>query len=269
MIFEHSYGSKSLGIVVPTLGKRVDYLLENLQSLNASEEQIFVCVVRPKSCSSLDSRIGHLVDLIVDDPKNGLSGAINLGISSLPQKVKYVNWLGDDDYLNVSGLTTARKLLEKMNNVDFVFGNCRYIDSDGVSRFVHKPKFPVRFFTQFGPNQIAQPAVLFRRSSFFQVGQLDEQLELAMDLDLWLRFFKKKNSSLYIDEIIASFRWHPESLSSTNGAKARIEASEVRRRYLNFASKPIEGLLTWIANLVILKHGAKLDNIFDASSPPN
>lgn len=269
MIAERSYASKTIGIVVPTLGKRLEYLIENLQSLNASKENIFVCVVRPRTCSSLDSTIAHLADLIVDDPKNGLSGAINLGISSLPQEIKYVNWLGDDDFIVSSGLTNAFNFLETNKNLNLVFGNCRYVDSIGVTRFTHKPRIPRILLTRFGPNQISQPAALFRRTTFDQLGGLDERLELAMDLDLWLRFFKIKKSYKYIDEIIANYRWHSESLSAANETRARFESSQVRRRYLNFTTKPIELFVNWFSNFYISLFGAKLDNIFNRSTFPN
>lgn len=253
---------------MPTLGTRNEFLLENLSSLKKEGADIFVSVVRPIARAEIDKEIGQLVDQIIDDPKKGLSGAINKGIALLPDHVTYVNWLGDDDLLDAKALEEARHLMERQPTLGLVYGNCRYIGSDSQLKFIHKPKFPRKFLTRYGPNQIAQPAVLFRRSVFHALNGLDEGLQYAMDLDLWLRIFLIKRSTRYLNTTLASYRWHSDSLSSINDSQARVESSVVRRKYLSKAAQNFEIFASTLANWLIARFGSRLDRIFWDTAPP-
>ena len=87
-----------IGIVVPTLGTRPDYLNQALRSIRSAGD-CHITVVTPKPEFITNNFSAELFDDVVEDPNNGLAQAINAGMYSLPSSVKFANWLGDDDLL--------------------------------------------------------------------------------------------------------------------------------------------------------------------------
>ena len=90
--------SKRVGIVVPTLGKRLDYLNQCLDSIKQAGDA-HVCIVCPKDFDAEPFLARGLAHQLVLDPGSGLAEAINVGIRELPSGIEYTNWLGDDDLL--------------------------------------------------------------------------------------------------------------------------------------------------------------------------
>ena len=81
-----------IGIVVPTLGTRSDFLIQALSSIRAAGE-CHIVIVAPKPEDINKNYSEKLFDSVIEDPKSGLPQAINAGIRSMPTSIKYVNWL--------------------------------------------------------------------------------------------------------------------------------------------------------------------------------
>lgn len=222
--------TKQVGIVIPTLGKRPEYLDECLRSIRAAGEA-HICLVAPETFSK-DSYFGPgLADQFVVDPGTGISNAINAGFSALPEEVEFINWLGDDDLLEEDSLKHAAIALQQNSESVMVFGACNYIDPTGKVLWVNKSGQWASPLLHFGPDLIPQPGALFRRRVFEQVGGLSSKYNWAFDFDLFLNL-KKNGKLLYVDRTLASFRWHPESLSVEFRNKSVQEASIVRVSHL-------------------------------------
>lgn len=221
---------KSIGVVIPTLGDRPAYLMESIKSIRQAGPT-YISVVRPPRVNALDGEITELVDSIVDDPGQGLAHAINTGINGLPNTVKYATWLGDDDRLVQGSLQKVSKYLETNSDAAFVFGQCQYIDANGQRLWLNKSGKWAELLMLCGPQLIPQPGSLFKRSSFKQVGGLDEGLKWAFDLDLFLKL-RKVGKFGFLKEPLAEFRWHDGSLSVGSRQGSVDEASKVRRRHL-------------------------------------
>jgi hypothetical protein len=223
-----------VGIVVPTLGKRPDYLIQCLESISkatAKGQSPFVTIVAPKSFDPSKYIDSGLVNKVVDDPGKGLSGAINLGISSMPEDIKYVNWLGDDDLLAGESLDLTHAFLDENPKTVLVFGACDYVDPKGEILWTNKSgQFAVPLL-RFGPDLIPQPGALFRRESFNLVGGLNPSYNWAFDFDMLIKLGKIGKLS-YLPRTLASFRWHPESLSVEFRKMSVSEASKVRVSHL-------------------------------------
>jgi GT2 family glycosyltransferase len=172
-----------------------------------------------------------LIDQFVIDPKSGLPAAINLGISQLPDHVEFTNWLGDDDVLAPNSLRKTSIVLESNPDIVLVFGSCDYIDPTGKVLWNNRSGQWAVPLLRFGPDLIPQPGALFRRQSFDAVGGLSSDFDWAFDFDLFIRL-SKAGSVRFIPETLASFRWHPESLSVEFRAKSVQEASRVRVSHL-------------------------------------
>ncbi len=219
-----------VGIVVPTLGERSDYLEQCLKSIRAAG-QAHILLVAPKSLDTSNLQSAGLVDSVVCDSGSGLPAAINLGIESLPEAVEYVNWLGDDDLLKPGSLSSSISVLDQKQEVVLAFGACDYIDSHGKIVWENRSGQWAVPLLRFGPDLIPQPGALFRRSSFNAVEGLKTNLGWAFDFDLFLRF-SKVGKLQYLNQTLAQFRWHPESLSVEHRKKSVAEASQVRVSHL-------------------------------------
>lgn len=248
--------NKSIGVVIPTLGDRPGYLMESIKSIRQAGPA-YISVVRPPRANALDGEIIELVDSIVDDPGHGLAHAINTGINGLPNTVKYATWLGDDDRLVQGSLLKVSMCLDAKSDVAFVFGQCQYIDATGLKLWLNKSGKWAKPLMLCGPQLIPQPGSLFRRSSFEQVGGLDEGLKWAFDLDLFLKL-RKMGKFVFLNEPLAEFRWHEGSLSVGSRQGSVNEASKVRRQYLPQVIKQASVVWEPLLRRVILLAGRRM-----------
>ena len=232
--------SKRVGIVVPTLGNRPDYLKQCLESVRASGDA-HICLVAPKDFNFNQLIACKFADQFVIDPENGLSEAINKGISELPAEIEYINWLGDDDLLAPGSLNESSQVLDTCPTAVLVFGSCEYVDRDGKVVWVNKSGQWASPLLHFGPDLIPQPGSLFRRTAFEEVGGLGKTYDWAFDFDLLLKL-KKIGKLRFINKTLARFRWHPESLSVEYRRKSVAEASKVRISHLPALLRPVSCL---------------------------
>jgi GT2 family glycosyltransferase len=245
-------------VVVPTLGQRPDYLFESLSSIRAAGESL-ICIVAPSSADLSEIESAGLFDTRVDDPKTGLPAAINHGFKTLSSKIKFITWLGDDDLLEPSSITKTSALMRKDESASAVFGQCHYIDPSGVRILTNTSgKWAVPLIS-FGPDLIPQPGSLMRRSAFDAFGGLRTDLGWAFDVDLFINL-KKQGKIRYLKEPLASFRWHPESLSVGQREGSVREASQVRVEYLPKVFRKVSVLWEPPLRWATLKAGAALNN---------
>ena len=233
--------NQRVGIVVPTLGNRPDYLEECLSSIRAAGEA-HILLVAPASFKSDVLRTSGLVDSVVLDAGGGLAAAINQGMRAFPSTVEFVNWLGDDDLLTTNSLVASSKALDDNNQTVMAFGSCDYIDGEGRTVWANGSGQWAVPLLRFGPDLIPQPGALFRRSAFDKVGGLKADLGWAFDFDLLIRL-SKVGKLRFLNQTLAKFRWHPESLSVEHRKKSVAEASQVRVSHLPALLRPIS--LLW------------------------
>jgi GT2 family glycosyltransferase len=255
--------SKRVGIVVPTLGKRADYLRQCLDSIKLAGE-VHVCLVAPSDFDYKEFMSLDLVHQFVIDPGTGLPEAINKGFSELPSDISYINWLGDDDLLSPGSIAKASSVLDAEPNTVLVYGSCDYVEPEGKIIWTNTSGQWASTILRFGPDLIPQPGCLFRRSAFIQTGGLNKDFDWAFDFDLLLNL-KKVGGLKFLDTTLASFRWHPESLSVEFRTKSVAEASRVRISHLPVLLKPISWLweypvkkATFLAGLRVTERAKKL-----------
>lgn len=248
--------NQRVGIVVPTLGKRPDYLEQCLRSIRSAGEA-HILLVAPGSFDSSALESSGLIDSAVVDPGGGLPAAINLGISELPSKVEYVNWLGDDDLLTKGSLETISRVLDQDSKAVMAFGSCQYIDSEGQTVWTNASGQWAVPLLRFGPDLIPQPGALFRRSAFEDLGGLRPELGWAFDFDLFIRL-SKVGKLRFIEQTLAKFRWHPESLSVEHRKKSVAEASAVRVSHLPTLLRPFSFLWEYPVRQATLVAGRRV-----------
>jgi hypothetical protein len=215
-----------VGVVVPTIGQRPQYIESTLRSIRNAGET-FVVLVGRKDFNGKTHADSGLVDLYIDEEDSSLPGKINQGFRALPKEIEYMTWVGDDDLLSANALLAAVALLDGPEKPIMVFGHCQYIDSDGNDVLVKRTgSWAVPLLT-FGPQLIPQPSAVFRRDAFEEVGGLSRKYEFAFDFDLFLKL-TKLGKSVFIDAITSSHRWHETSLTYSRRWDSVKEASVVR-----------------------------------------
>lgn len=222
-----------IGIVIPTLGKRDDYLSDCIASIiAAAAHPIHIQIVAPlETHQKLRTQFGDCVQQFVIDEGKGLPNAINKGILELPSHIEFINWLGDDDLLRPHSLDLCLKSLKSNPDASFVFGGCDYIDENGEVIFTNRSGRWAISLMRFGPQMIPQPGALLRRVIFADIGGLDENFQWAFDLDMFIKL-SNKGAALYLKEVLAAFRWHRGSLTVDGREKSVKEASIIRRNNL-------------------------------------
>ena len=248
--------SPRIGIVVPTLGTRPEYLIQALRSIRAAGE-CHIAVVIPKPEFIINNFSAELFDDVIEDPNKGLAQAINAGMSSLPENIKFANWLGDDDLLAPESLTIAAKILDGSPTTVCVYGRCSYIGPTGDLLWINRSGKYAKWLLRVGPQLIPQPGSLFALSAFNEAGQLNSNYKWAFDLDLLIKF-SKIGKLRFIPVILSSFRWHDESLS-VGGRKGSVaEASKIRRDHLPRIIQGMSPIWEFVIRRLILKTGLLL-----------
>lgn len=245
-----------VGIVVPTLGTRPEFLEQCLKSIREAGDA-YILLVAPTSLDVASIISGRLADGAVLDPGSGLPEAINLGIAKLPASVEHINWLGDDDLLIPGSITKAQKALDRHLNSVMVFGSCDYIDQTGKVVWRNRSGQWAVPLLRFGPDLVPQPGSLFRRSAFEKVGRLSQAFDWAFDFDLFIKL-AKLGKLTFIDQTLAQFRWHPESLSVEFRRQSVAEASRVRVSHLPKLLRPISWLWEFAVMQATLIAGSRV-----------
>ncbi len=245
--------SNRIGIVVPTLGEREDYLRLSLKSIREAGIA-YVSVVAPVSFQNNQILIDFSVDQFVIDPGTGLVNAINKAINELPEDISYVNWLGDDDQLAPNSLELSKAKLDADPRILFSYGQCKYINANGSVVGTNKSGKWASKLIFVGPDLIPQPGALIRRSSLAEIGCLDDNYTHAFDMDMFIKLLKK-GKGIYLDQWVASFRWHSGSLSVKTRKKSVAEASKIRRQNLPVGIQSIAIVWEMPLSLIVFAMG--------------
>ena len=215
-----------MGVVVPTIGERPQYLESTLKSIREAGESFIVLVGRYGFDASSYQEAG-LIDLYVDEVEASVPNKINQGFRALPQSIEYITWIGDDDLLSPGALGAAVQALEKPEKPVLVYGHCQYIDSEGKDVLVKRSGSWAVPLLRFGPQLVPQPSAFFRRDAFEKVGGLSDKFQFAFDFDLFLKL-TNLGKAVFIDQILSSHRWHATSLTYSRRWESVREASKVR-----------------------------------------
>ena len=170
----------------------------------------------------------------VSEKDNGQADAIYRGFERAAGEL--IGWLNSDDLLLPGALFAFADYYLENPGTELMVGGCVLID-EGNRVLRGKRGFP-RF--SFGPamkhNSLLwaafdyhQPATLWRRDVFFEVGGFDRGLFFCFDYDLYLKLTKRRSGES-IKRMVAAFRIHAESKTSLHIAVGLKEHEMVRQK---------------------------------------
>lgn len=237
----------SVLVVLPTLGDRLEYLQETLQTVDQQRGDVDVTlvVVMPTRATEARELARSAGAVIVDDPGTGISEAINCGLRARTNEEFYA-WIGDDDLFRPGGLHRLRSMLVADTSAVLAYGGCDYIDPVGRTLGTSRAGRVARWLLAWGPDLIPHPGTMVRLDALEQIGGFDQQLKYAMDLDAFLRL-RSHGRFVSTRETVSAFRWHPESLTVAGRKASGDEAESIKRRHLPVVLRPLSPLwlLPW------------------------
>jgi len=162
-------------------------------------------------------------------PDRGQTDALAVGFDAA--KGELLGWLNADDVLEPGTLKTVHDLFVESPDVAMVSGVCLFIDSAGrvigAMATPLTPSFEGLVQTRMNP---PQPSTFFRADAYSQIGGLDRGLNLAMDLDLWIRLARVGRYVVLPDRVLARYRVHPQAKSERMARASAREDLKIRRR---------------------------------------
>jgi glycosyltransferase involved in cell wall biosynthesis len=145
----------------------------------------------------------------ISEPDHGQTDAINKGFKRATGDL--LCWVNSDDVLLPGCLAAVAEAYGSNGEPDLIHANAVYIDADGhVVRAVATPR-QSRYFMERGIWYATAPAIFFSHRLVRQVGYLDPQFRLSMDVDLWLRMVMADGKIVHIPQYLGGFRWHNTS----------------------------------------------------------
>lgn len=209
-----------VGIVVPTLGTRREWLTNAVASIERQGDSVELCIVAPPDAVE---RIREWFPerRIVGEERAGIVAAIETGWDALGT-CGVLSWLGDDDELTPGSVSTALQHLAGRRGATMVYGDYEFVDADGRTQVTVRPGRWAVAFLRVGQNFIAQPGCLYSRRAIAQSGGLSTTLRLAFDAALHLRLGRR---AVYCPATLAKVRVHDARLTTKEG---RESASELR-----------------------------------------
>lgn len=226
-------------LVVPTLGRRTDYLERCLSSIAAQDVAADVVIVAPPT-AAVEEFCSRFNATHIADP-GSLTSAINAGVAQALPGHEFVNWIGDDDLLEPGSLRATMNVLDREPGAVVAYGACRYIDETDRELWVSRAGRWADRVLSWGPDLIPQPGMLVRRTAWENVGGVDETYRFAFDLDLLLRL-RRIGALVDTGTVVSSFRWHPDSLTVGDRTTNLIESERAKRANLS----PTARRLAWL-----------------------
>ena len=145
---------------------------------------------------------------VVSEPDRGQTDALNKGFALATGD--YIGWLNADDCLIPDALERVAERFASDPAVGWVYCDCEIRWADGTSEVARAPSRLSKDTLDYG-NRLTQPGVFVARWALDRVGPLDEEFNLAMDFDLWLRLLDADVPAAYVPQALAVFEIHDSS----------------------------------------------------------
>jgi glycosyltransferase involved in cell wall biosynthesis len=220
----------AISIVIPSLNQG-DFIGAAIQSVLAQGSPgVELIVMDGGSTDGTPAVLAHYAgDLArcVSQPDAGPAAALNAGFRAATGDVFGV--LNADDFLLPGSLDTVRRAFLARPAADVIAGNGYFALPDGTLGvpLFSDPWDRTRF--RYGACVLVQPATFFRRAAFERAGGFPETGRVCWDMELWAAMLRTGATFAAIDDHLAAFRLHHDSITSRHDLRRRrrTDAREV------------------------------------------
>lgn len=149
--------------------------------------------------------------VFVNKANTGLIDSLNIGVAKA--KYEWIARMDGDDIAEPNRLEEEVKMIAE--NICLISSQCNLIDKNGSP--IGKTKFLSRGLGRYISLElrfplIAHPTVLFRKQTFLEVGGYDSCMQIAEDIDLWLKMLSK-GKLVVCSQCLLKSRKHDKNIS--------------------------------------------------------
>ena len=219
-----------ISVIVPCYN-HVTFIEGTLQSiLNQGYPNLELIVIDGGSDDGsveIIERYAQHLDYWVSERDEGQTHALIKGFSHATGDIQC--WLNSDDQHEPSTLAEVADYFESHPDVDAVFGDTTWIDTDGNALRIQREIPFNRFIWLYTYNYVMGMSMFWRRSLYETVGGLDANFNLAMDADLWIRF-SHVGRIQHVRRLWSRMRFYPEMKTVRLGRAGSQEDWTIRLR---------------------------------------
>tara|TARA_R110001606_G_scaffold101051_5_gene221960 strand:- start:5880 stop:12236 length:6357 start_codon:yes stop_codon:yes gene_type:complete len=161
----------------------------------------------------------------ISEPDEGHSDALNKGFAMTSGAI--MGWINSDDLLLPGSLAAIGEFFAKYPEVEWVTGQPTVVEEDGTWKLHNLRKWSRVRFLSGNYRWIQQESTFWRRSLWERAGGgLSREIDLAVDFELWVRFFR--HAELYTYQLpLGTFRYREGQRSTAFRERYEAEALSV------------------------------------------
>ncbi|MGB2869565.1 MAG: glycosyltransferase family 2 protein [Bacteroidota bacterium] len=201
----------------------------------------------------------------VSEKDSGQSQAINKGFQRATGDI--VAWINSDDYYekNIFGAVTG--FFESHSDCMLLYGDITFVDRQGRSLFsITGDTIDYERLVEY-PDIVRQPSFFWRRELLEEIGGVDENLDLVMDYDFFLRA-GKRHKFHYLRNNLSYYRYYEENKSRSLARRQIVEIIRVyRKNQLRITARMVKHLVGKFVRSFNLKSIEKFEQLLKGHRP--
>lgn len=159
---------------------------------------------------------------------NGQADAINKGFNIARGSI--YGWLNSDDEYYPDVFQKVIKV--NWYKYDFSYGKGMWINDKGDDITLYPTFYPNKYSMSFLRCTLCQPTIFFKKDSFYNLGELNNNYFCSFDFEYWLRAIFNKKRFHYIPSMIAKSRMYLKNKSVSNQQTTVLdEAKDIKDLY--------------------------------------
>jgi hypothetical protein len=135
------------------------------------------------------------------------------------------NWLNSDDWFAPGALKKVGEIFASDSAADVVVGTGDLVTSPGTIVLHREPPSEITLemiFDWLNNGGFMQPSTFFTRSVWQEAGPIDEQVNIAFDLDLWIRIAQKGYRFVTIPDLLSLSLKHDKAKTTAYSELTKV-----------------------------------------------
>ena len=219
-----------ISLVTPCLNasKTIERTLQSIEAQQYPDlEYIIVDGGSTDSTLAIIERYSHIATMVFSEKDKNVANALNKGFSWA--KGEIFCYLNADDCFEPGALNKVAHAFSENPSIDVLTGGCRRVFADGSKLITQVPEN----FQRLIPfrNDIEQPSTFWRAVLHRKIGELDDTFFLAFDWEWWNRLQAQGAFFLAIPDVLSTYYFTDDNLTSRAGRQVIEEMYRVTKRY--------------------------------------